>query len=78
MPAPGHTFHPTLLREYDIRGIVGSTLFEADARAIGQAFGTMVVAAGGNRVVLGYDGRLSSPPWPTRPAPACRRPASRC
>ena len=61
MPAPGHTFHPTLLREYDIRGIVGSTLFEADARAIGHAFGTMVAAAGGRRVCLGYDGRLSSP-----------------
>ena len=65
--APGHTFHPTLLREYDIRGIVGSTLFDADARAIGQAFGTMVAAAGGRRVVP----RLRRPPelarrWPTR------------
>ena len=57
----GHGFHPTLLREYDIRGIVGTTLHAADARAIGQAFGTMVVAAGGRRVVLGFDGRLSSP-----------------
>ena len=26
-----HAFHLTLLREYDIRGIVGSTLHEADA-----------------------------------------------
>ena len=57
----GHRFDPTLLREYDIRGIVGATLGAADARAIGQAFGTMVAAAGGRRVVLGYDGRLSSP-----------------
>ncbi len=56
-----HAFHPTLLREYDIRGIVGATLSVADAEAIGRAFGTMVVAAGGTRVVLGYDGRLSSP-----------------
>lgn len=61
MTASPHTFDPTLLREYDIRGIVGSTLFEADARAIGHAFGTMVVAAGGRKVCLGYDGRLSSP-----------------
>jgi phosphomannomutase len=61
MPGPAHRFHPTLLREYDIRGIVGSTLHPADARAIGQAFGTMVTAAGGRKVVLGYDGRLSSP-----------------
>lgn len=61
MPGPAHTFDPTLLREYDIRGIVGSTLHEADARAIGHAFGTMMVAAGGRKVCLGYDGRLSSP-----------------
>jgi phosphomannomutase len=61
MPGKPHTFHPTLLREYDIRGIVDSTLFEADARAIGHAFGTMVRAAGGTKVCLGYDGRLSSP-----------------
>lgn len=56
-----HRFHPTLLREYDIRGIVGETLHEADAAAIGQAFGTVVRRNGGTRVCLGYDGRLSSP-----------------
>jgi phosphomannomutase len=61
MPGQAHTFHPTLLREYDIRGIVDSTLFVADARAIGHAFGTMVRAEGGRKVCLGYDGRLSSP-----------------
>ena len=27
-----HRFDPTILREYDIRGIVGETLFPADAR----------------------------------------------
>ncbi len=57
-----HHFHPTILREYDIRGIVGETLFAADAAAIGRAFGTLVARAGGNRLVcVGYDGRLSSP-----------------
>ena len=56
-----HRFHPTLLREYDIRGIVGDTLTLADARAVGRAFGTMVVRAGGRKVAVGYDGRLSSP-----------------
>ena len=30
----GHRFHPTVLREYDVRGIVGETLFAADARAL--------------------------------------------
>ena len=29
-----HRFNPTILREYDIRGIVGSTLTEADAYAL--------------------------------------------
>lgn len=56
-----HIFHPTLLREYDIRGIVGDTLHEADARAIGRAFGTVVRRDGGTHVVVGWDGRVSSP-----------------
>lgn len=55
-----HEFHPTLLREYDIRGIVGKTLGEADAYAIGRSFATVVRRAGGSRVAVGYDGRLSS------------------
>jgi phosphomannomutase len=56
-----HEFHSTVLREYDIRGVVGDTLGEDDARAIGRAFGTRVVRAGGKRVATGRDGRLSSP-----------------
>lgn len=56
-----HQFHPTTLREYDIRGIIGETLGEADAYAIGRSFGTRVARAGGSRVAVGYDGRLSSP-----------------
>ena len=56
-----HTFDPTVLREYDIRGIVGATLHAADAFAIGRCFGSIVAEAGGHRVAVGYDGRLSSP-----------------
>ena len=56
-----HRFDPTVLREYDIRGIVGDTLSEDDARAIGQAFGTLVRRDGGSRVCVGRDGRASSP-----------------
>jgi len=64
--AAAHRFDPGILREYDIRGIVGRTLGPDDARAIGRAFGTMVAragagAAGPRRVALGFDGRLSSP-----------------
>jgi phosphomannomutase len=56
-----HTFHSTTLREYDIRGIVGRTLSEADAFAIGRCFGSIVARTGGIAVAVGYDGRLSSP-----------------
>ncbi|MEG3164507.1 phosphomannomutase/phosphoglucomutase [Sphingomonas sp. PB2P19] len=56
-----HHFSPSILREYDIRGIVGPALGPADAHAIGRSFATRVRRAGGTRVVVGYDGRLSSP-----------------
>ncbi|MCC7283651.1 MAG: phosphomannomutase/phosphoglucomutase [Acetobacteraceae bacterium] len=56
-----HRFDPTTLREYDIRGVVGRTLHAADAFAIGRTFGSIVSRAGGSRVAVGYDGRLSSP-----------------
>ncbi|MEQ1509649.1 MAG: phosphomannomutase/phosphoglucomutase [Sphingopyxis sp.] len=56
-----HVFHPTMLREYDIRGVVGDTLKADDAFAIGRSFGSTIRRAGGSRVALGYDGRLSSP-----------------
>jgi phosphomannomutase len=61
-----HNFHPTMLREYDIRGVIGQTLGEDDARAIGRSFGTIVrrsgkESGGGSKVAVGYDGRESSP-----------------
>ena len=56
-----HHFDPTVLREYDIRGIVGRTLHAADAFAIGRVFGSMIARSGGKRVAVGYDGRLTSP-----------------
>ncbi|MDG2002812.1 MAG: phosphomannomutase/phosphoglucomutase [Novosphingobium sp.] len=56
-----HDFHPTVLREYDIRGIAGETLGEDDARAIGRGFATLLREAGGRKVAVAYDGRTSSP-----------------
>ena len=56
-----HQFDPTILREYDIRGIVGETLKAEDARAIGRSFGSMLAKSGGKCAAIGYDGRLSSP-----------------
>mgnify|MGYP003339391711 CR=1 FL=1 len=58
MSETAHKFDPTILREYDIRGVVGKTLHVADARAIGRTFGSMVRRNGGKRVALGYDGRF--------------------
>ena len=60
-----HRFDPAILREYDIRGIVGANLFAADAEALGRAFAATVAESGGRkgkyRIAVGYDGRLTSP-----------------
>ena len=56
-----HDFHPTSLREYDIRGVVGKTLSPDDAWAVGRSFGTLIRRKGGARVAVGRDGRASSP-----------------
>lgn len=56
-----YNFDPTILREYDIRGIIGETLGPDDARAIGRSFATLLREAGGSKVAVGYDGRVSSP-----------------
>jgi len=51
---------PKAFREYDIRGIVGSQIFEADVTGLGRAFGTYMVRQGKRRVSLGRDVRPSS------------------
>ncbi len=56
-----HQFDGTVLREYDIRGIVGKTLTPEDAFAIGRCFGSVIARAGGKKIVVGMDGRVSSP-----------------
>ena len=60
-----HSFDPTILREYDIRGVIGKTLGADDARAIGRGFATLLRRAerGNNeiKVAVGCDGRTSSP-----------------
>jgi len=56
-----HQFHTTILREYDIRGIIDETLFPTDAYAIGRCFATLMRENGNDKVCVGYDGRASSP-----------------
>ncbi|HVM23599.1 MAG TPA: phosphomannomutase/phosphoglucomutase [Sphingomicrobium sp.] len=55
-----HAFNPTILREYDIRGIVGDTLTEADAYALGRTYAALAVDEGARRIAVGRDGRSHS------------------
>lgn len=55
-----HRFDASILREYDIRGLVGSTLKEEDCYFVGRAFGTVLRRQGGKTVAVGFDGRESS------------------
>ena len=55
-------FNPEVLREYDIRGIVGKNLTENTAYTIGRTFGHIVFENFSNKkIAVGYDGRLTSP-----------------
>jgi len=56
-----HRFNPTVLREYDVRGVVGETLSTDDAYALGRSFGTVIRRNHGKTACVGYDGRLTSP-----------------
>jgi phosphomannomutase len=56
-----HDFHRTILREYDVRGVVGSTLFPADARALGRSYAALAIGEGARRIAVGRDGRTHSP-----------------
>jgi phosphomannomutase len=55
-----HQFNPTILREYDIRGVVGDTLTEADAYALGRTFAALAREEGARRIAVGRDGRTHS------------------
>jgi phosphomannomutase len=56
-----HQFHTSILREYDVRGIVGDTLSAKDARALGRSYGALAVSEGAKRIAVGRDGRTHSP-----------------
>jgi phosphomannomutase/phosphoglucomutase len=51
----------SIFRAYDIRGIVGQTLDVNIARLIGQAIGSLMQERNQRNIVVGRDGRLSSP-----------------
>lgn len=51
----------SIFKAYDIRGIVGETLTEEVARAVGQVLGTRARRQGIDSLCVGRDGRLSGP-----------------
>ena len=53
-----HLFDETIIRAYDIRGIYNKTLFDLDAKIIGNLFGLKLGI--NENVNIAYDGRLSS------------------
>ncbi|MCR5225090.1 MAG: phosphomannomutase/phosphoglucomutase [Alphaproteobacteria bacterium] len=55
-----HVLNNEILREYDIRGIVGQTLFEEDAYDIGRAYGTFLNRKDLRQICVGWDCRNSS------------------
>lgn len=53
--------NPKILREYDVRGVYGRDWDESDAYQLARAFGSEVIAAGGRKIAVGRDGRVSTP-----------------
>lgn len=51
----------SIFRAYDIRGVVGQTLNQEVAYRIGQTIGTEADDQGESKIIVGADGRLSSP-----------------
>ncbi|HDY86291.1 hypothetical protein LCGC14_0649960 [marine sediment metagenome] len=54
---------PTIFKAYDIRGIVDQTLNSQVVNVIGRAIGSEAQALGLNHIVVGRDGRYSSPEY---------------
>ncbi len=52
---------PYIFRNYDIRGIFKKELRKESVKLIGKAVGTYIKRRGGKEIIVGRDGRLSSP-----------------
>lgn len=51
----------SIFKAFDIRGIIDRTLTKDMVYSIGQAYGSEAKAQGIQRIIMGYDGRLSGP-----------------
>jgi phosphomannomutase/phosphoglucomutase len=65
LPSPSPTstikLDPGIFRAYDVRGVVGKTLDNDVAHALGQSIGALMAEKGLREIVVGRDGRLSGP-----------------
>ncbi len=59
--ADQETIPASIFRAYDIRGIVDQQLNSSSVKKIGQAIGSEALDKGITTLLVGYDGRLSSP-----------------
>jgi phosphomannomutase/phosphoglucomutase len=55
--------NPRIFREYDVRGVVDRDLTPEVVEILGRGYGSYIARQGAERVSLGYDARLSSPPF---------------
>ncbi len=56
-----HTFPASVFKAYDIRGTVPDLIDTVFARALGRALAERAKQEGNQELIIGYDGRLSSP-----------------
>ena len=59
--AVSQSINPDIFREYDIRGVMGESLDYDTVYVIGKAIGSEAYSRGEQSVIVGRDGRLSSP-----------------
>ncbi len=55
-----HIFEKSILKQYDIRGVVNKDLNKIDAYFVGKSYGTMLSKMNKKNCVIGYDARFTS------------------
>lgn len=55
-----HIFEKSILKQYDIRGVVDKQINEVDAYFVGKSFGTMLRNINRKTCIVGYDARFTS------------------
>ncbi|MDR1498835.1 MAG: phosphomannomutase/phosphoglucomutase [Rickettsiales bacterium] len=58
-----HIFEKTILKQYDIRGVVDKEINSKDAYFVGKSYGTMLQNLNKKSCVVGYDARFTSKPY---------------